>query len=370
MKSSNEGFMSFVTNFLFLHFQNNAIMSNKVLKMLTSLSICFLTGCGRDFTADADRFLSSMSRDLQQRQERAIRRAIDGDITSLQQVRAGRNTDAAKHPAVEVEEISPVLRLYVPRQRSEEPLPLLVYLHGGGWTIGSIRSCARFCTELAATGQVIVLAVEYRLAPEHPFPAGLDDCVEAVRTARLRASEWGSSTGMVSVGGDSSGGNLALATALRLVALGEEVPRSLVLFYPVVSAWNDGSYSWQKYERGAALDGSLMEAFNEAYCRGSGEQINIDPHRNMFVSPSVAPDSLLSRFPPTMLIAAERDILCSQGKKFADRLRMLGVDIYYKLFVGSVHLFITVPGQEKAFHQAVEKTASFLTSLNSQQGKR
>ena len=335
-------------------------MLNKALKMLTFLSACSLMGCGDDFTAEADRFLSRMPRDLQQRQERAIRRAMEGDATELQQVRAGRNADVARHPAVEVEEVSPVLRLYTPRQRGEEPLPLLVYLHGGGWTIGSIRSCARFCTELAATGRAMVLAVEYRLAPEYPFPAGLDDCVEAVRTARLRASEWGSAAAMVSVGGDSSGGNLALATALRLLEAGEEVPRSLVLFYPVVSAWNDGSPSWQRYAHGAALDGSLMEAFNEAYCRGTGGLTDVDPHRDMLVSPSVAPDSVLRKLPPTLLVAAERDILCSQGEAFAHRSSKLGVNVRRKELAGSVHLFITVPGQDAAFRRAVEEAAAFL----------
>mgnify|MGYP001107862181 CR=1 FL=1 len=140
------------------------------------------------------------------------------------------------------------VRIFSPPGRMRHAI--LLFFHGGGWVLGGIGSCARFCAELAAAGHVLVLAADYRLAPEHPFPQGLDDCMRAVETALRRASEWGGSPERVSVGGDSSGGNLALAVALRRRAEGLPPLRSLVLFYPVVTARADGSASWKRYGQG------------------------------------------------------------------------------------------------------------------------
>ena len=106
------------------------------------------------------------------------------------------------------------MRLYSPIN-CDRPLPLLIYLHGGGWTFGSINSCARFCNAIASSGKIKVLAVDYRLAPEHPYPAGLDDCCDAVEFAIDNATTLGIDADKISVGGDSSGGNLSIATAIR-----------------------------------------------------------------------------------------------------------------------------------------------------------
>ena len=205
---------------------------------------------------------------------------------------------------------------------------------------------------MAATGNVIVLAVDYRLAPEHPFPDGLEDCIRAVKLARKKALEWGSSPELVSIGGDSAGGNLALSATLSFLQEGTSPIRSLLLFYPVVSAWNDASPSWNTYQKGAALDGPLMEAFNQAYTQGQAT--------HPMASPSFCPDSLLSRLPRLLLVAAERDILCDQGKAFTDHVKRLGVTAHREVLPGTVHLFITVPGQDTAFRHAVSLAEDFL----------
>lgn len=256
------------------------------------------------FRREADAFLASLPAGWQERWRRAVRQAAAGDGRALAEVRRSRNGNAAaagRGPAVR---IAPRMMLYVPAAPSASvtsvvpvssaahaasasgPLPLLVYFHGGGWVLGGIGSCARFCAELAAAGHVLVLAADYRLAPEHPFPQGLDDCMRAVETALRRASEWGGSPERVSVGGDSSGGNLALAVALRRRAEGLPPLRSLVLFYPVVTARADGSASWKRYGQGAALDGTLMETFSLAYASGREEF--------PLVSPAAASDAELA----------------------------------------------------------------------------
>ncbi len=343
----------------------------------TSLYICITFGLcfllclsvslnAQSYRQEADSFLQALPEGLQDQQCVAIQKACRGDGTDLQTIRSSRNRPTLLNKNVEITEISPTLRLYRPLQRTSRPLPLLIYLHGGGWTFGSIHSCARFCSELAATGEVMVLAVDYRLAPEHSYPDGLNDCLAAWKWAREKAVAWGSLPSLVSIGGDSAGGNLALATVLRLTVDQQSLPRSIVLFYPVVSAWNDRSSSWQAYQRGAGLDGSLMEAFNTAYCQGVDHAIQEDARRNPFISPSVAPDSLLQSLPRTLLVAAERDILRDQGKMFYLRLKKLNVEIERQEIPGSVHLFITVPGQESAFRRSIEWTRSFLQTFSSE----
>ena len=312
------------------------------------------------YEVEADAFLKHMPAGLQDKQCAAIREAMAGNHAALEAVRNGRNAKTPLSEKVEARDISPQLRLYLPKEKQDKPLPLLVYLHGGGWTFGSINSCARYCSELTATGEVMVLAVDYRLAPEHPYPCGLDDCVAAFEYACAHAAEWGSAPELVSVGGDSSGGNLALAVALRQLRENKMLPHSLVLYYPVVSAWNDESDSWTNYAKGYALDGEIMEAFNAAYCEGVGQSIHEEARTNALISPSVATDEELSRLPKILLTAAERDILRDQGQLFAERLHNLGVQIHRKVLPGTVHLFITVPGQEKAFREAIQLATKFL----------
>lgn len=326
----------------------------KELACLLIMAICTATGLSARQPLDSlmagetKVFLAGMPSGLQQRQTDAVLQAIDGECTALAQVRNARNTTPEISENVEIVSVGPSLCLFRPRHASpDRRLPLLVYLHGGGWTFGSINSCARFCDALAATGETMVLAVDYRLAPEYPYPCGLLDCVAAFRFATEHAGEWGADPERISVGGDSSGGNLAVATALYLDAEGGEKPRSLLLFYPVVKAYDDRSESWRKYGTGYGLDAALMKAFNKAYLHGGAV------HDTDFVSVADAGDDVLSGLPPVLLVAAGKDILCDQGREFAGRLNNVGVHIRRVEFPQAVHLFITVPGQETAFGEAV-----------------
>lgn len=175
----------------------------------------------------ADGFLQALPDGLQQTQTLAVEKAIAGDNAALMAVRNSRNTRQTLSENVSVRQLSESLRLYEP-SGVDGRLPLLVYFHGGGWTFGSLNSCARFCDAVAAMGGVKVLAVDYRLAPEHPFPCGLHDCCDAVAYARDNAALLGIDASRISAGGDSSGGNLALAVALSDECRG--ALESLVLF--------------------------------------------------------------------------------------------------------------------------------------------
>ena len=300
---------------------------------------------------EADSFLADMPDKLQERQTEAIRKAISGENGLLYNVRNARNLAAELPEGVSRTEISKNLTLFRSNRYDNDTIPLLVYFHGGGWVIGSINSCSRYCGAMAEKG-IAVLAVDYRLAPEHPFPEGLNDCTDAIKFALNNMTEWKCSG--ISVGGDSSGGNLAIATAMSFP---ESTFNSLIIFYPVTKAYADDSNSWKQFGKGFGLDSELMDAFNDAYTS--------DPH-NPLVSPAEASDSVLSKLPPTLLVAAERDILRCQGADFADRLAHLGVEQKYVLIPGSVHLFITVAGQPTAFSRSVKESSGFISSHSGQ----
>lgn len=297
----------------------------------------------------ADGFLQALPDGLQQTQTLAVEKAIAGDNAALMAVRNSRDTRQTLSENVGVRQLSESLRLYEP-SGVDGRLPLLVYFHGGGWTFGSLNSCcARFCDAVAAMGGVKVLAVDYRLAPEHPFPCGLHDCCDAVAYARDNAALLGIDASRISAGGDSSGGNLALAVALSDECRG--ALESIVLFYPVTKAFADGSESWRKYGSGYGLDADLMEAFNRAYLGGTDSE-------NHAVSVGLCSGEQLRRLPRTLLVAAGRDILRDQGCELAEKS---GGRIERVEFPDAVHLFITVPGQDEAFRKAVDLTYEFIT---------
>ena len=322
------------------------------------------------FLNEADDFIDDMAEGLQDRQCDAVLHAMRGQTGELTNVRMSRNVTVDLSENVERNDIigdgsarGIKMRLYKPKSLGKSPLPLLVYFHGGGWVFGSINSCSGYCDALAASGKVMVLAVDYSLAPENPFPSGLMDCVSAVEYAVSHIEEWGGSISLISVGGDSSGGNLAVATALYLQDQPQPIElKSLVLFYPVVKAYADKSASWKEYSRGYGLDSRLMNSFNEAYVNNvsaKADDKNYDV-RNPLISPAEAEKIKLAKLPPVLIIGAERDILYDQGKDFASTLNQLGNDVEHITFPGAVHLFITVKGQPTAFSKAVALTDAFL----------
>lgn len=344
-----------------------------ILIFLLLGSICRNADCqtfeipdGIRLEAEADDFIDNMPDGQQDRQTDAIHHALRGDFSDLLAVRKSRDIPITPSPGVAIRDFiidrstsvgitssaQVKARLYRPAH-TDSPLPLLVYLHGGGWSLGSINSCARFCDSLASSGKALVLAPEYRLAPEYPSPAAVADALAALSFAAAHAEEWGTNADRISIGGDSSGGNIAIAAALAATADSTMTqPKSLVLFYPVVKAYADKSDSWKRYGKGYALDSRLMDAFCDAWLSQATD--------SSLASPADLPDSMLSRLPATLLVAAERDILCDQGKDFMTRLSDIGVPSHRIVLPKSVHLFITVDGQPSAFKAAVEATEFFL----------
>lgn len=296
---------------------------------------------------DERHFLSRMPADLQHRQMLAVRAAISGDCAALQQIRQSRNQPPQLPDGVTATYPTPDICLFTPSRPALRKRPLLLYLHGGGWCFGSINSCARFCATLALEADCCVATLDYRLSPAHPFPAPLDDCRRAFAYLRQHADAWGCDSTQVAVGGDSAGGNLALATALSTEGVSRVVP-----IYPVTRLYTRVTPSWTDYAQGYGDDAELLEAFCEAYARGE--------EHNPLVSVELAADDTLRSLPPMCLISAGHDILFDQTTQLAHRLQRLGHRLTYHVFPTATHLFITVPGQPTAFTEAVSVVARFL----------
>lgn len=316
---------------------------------------------GAKMLREADNFIYDMNPMLQVMQAQGIRRSIKGDFSELNSIRNSRNKSGEIDKGVIAKDIKIIIsngnqlsaRLYQTEADSNLRRPLLVYFHGGGWVLGSNNSCAAFCSALAATKKVNVLSVEYPLAPEHSGDEILHACVDACRYAIENAASFGSESAMVSVGGDSAGGTLAIASAARLAESKKWRLKSVVAIYPVTQSGADRSASWHQYGRGYGLDADLMESFFEAL-KAKG-----DIPKNFM--PMDIPEAILKRLPPMLIIGAQRDILCDQGKAFYERARAAGANCRRTEFPGSVHLFITVEGQPEAFSSAVAITSDFLS---------
>ena len=237
-------------------------------------------------------------------------------------------------PTIELAEIRDVdadgvpARLYRPSDGRE--LGLFVYFHGGGWVLGDLDTHDNIVRALAAESGHAVLSVDYRLAPEHPFPAGFDDAVTTARWAHENAAPLGCDPARLAIGGDSAGANLAAVVTQR-----ERVPfRFQLLVYPVTDA-RAGSESYVTQRDGPYLRADGMHWFIEHYLSG-GVGARDDPR----VSPLLASDEAVAASPPTLVITAELDPLRDEGEAYGERLRALGVETTITRYDGMFHGFV------------------------------
>ena len=223
-------------------------------------------------------------------------------------------------------------------------LPVTMWFHGGGWTVGAVDQHDAVCRMLALEADCIVVSVEYRLAPEHRFPAALDDCLAATRWA---AETFG---GPVAVAGDSAGGNLAAVTALRARDEGGPPIVFQLLVNPALDA-EMGYPSYRENGKDYLLTAATMAWFWSNYVDGHDR-------RNPLVSPIHAPD--LSRLPPTFVVTAELDPLRDEGESYGLLLRRAGVDARVRRYDGQVHNFFVMPGVFDAGRRAITEAAAAL----------
>ena len=233
------------------------------------------------------------------------------------------------HEARDVDADGVPARLYRPDDAPD--LGMLVWLHGGGWVLGDIDGHDQLCRLLANGSGHAVLSVGYRLAPEHPFPAGLEDSLTATRWAHANAAALGCRSDRIAIGGDSAGGNIAAVVAqLAPVPLVHQL-----LAYPVVDCTR-ASASYTENATGYFLTRAGMGWFIDHYLAGPAGSPT-DPR----VSPLFAADHVVAATPPALVITAELDPLRDEGDAYAARLAALGVPTSHVRFGGMVHGFLS-----------------------------
>ncbi len=240
-------------------------------------------------------------------------------------------------------------RLYVPRSHGtgRGPAPMLVYLHGGGMVYGDLDSHDALCRFLAERADVLVLAVDYRLAPEHPFPAAVDDCWAAYQWVAEHADQLGADPDRLAVGGDSAGGCLSAVVALEAAAAGVPCAYQL-LVYPVTDM-GGRSASRRLFDEGFYLTRRFMDSAETRYLAGH------DPHdpRASVLHVEKVPDGLA----PALVVTAGFDPLRDEGQAYAALLAAQGVPVEAHELPGMIHGFLNVVGVGRSARAAAAEIA-------------
>lgn len=287
------------------------------------------------------------------------------DATAMQSLDAVTavvfNMDAPPQPApVEMQIPSPSVAnatasiralVFTPEHSAADSLPVLLYLHGGGFVVWSPETHAKLCKLIAVGSGVIVVSIDYRRTPEHPYPAPLDDAVTAFRWLRANAASLGGDAARIAIGGDSAGGNLSAALPLRMLAEGEAPPEAVVLLCP----WTDMHHATESF-RLFGPDDPILDDLTMTFFR-----VNYAPDpalwEDSFVSPLLGD---LAAFPPTCMIAGGIDPLRDDGVLFADKLRAAKREVEAHVYGGMPHDFMVFVPQLDATRPAIDRVSAFL----------
>ena len=219
-------------------------------------------------------------------------------------------------------------RLYAARPAAEGPLPVVAYYHGGGWIQGDLDTHDAFCGKLALAGECLVVALDYRLAPEHKFPAAVEDCLAAFRWLVGNAMGLGGDVGRIAVAGDSSGGNLAAVVAQQTHWAGEPTPFAQVLIYPATDLHFD-SPSHREFAADPILPRDRIQFYLEWYLNQAAERADLR------ASPGLAED--LSGLAPAYVMNCGFDPLRDEAAEYARRLEAAGVETVHREWSGLMH---------------------------------
>jgi acetyl esterase len=240
------------------------------------------------------------------------------------------------------------VRVYRPSFATD--LPALMFFHGGGFVICNLDTHDRTCRALANASGCVVVSVDYRLAPEHKFPAAAEDAYSATRYVAGHASEFGIDPQRIAVGGDSAGGTLATVVAMMARDRGGPALKFQLLVYPVTNFTEHATQSERDYGKGFFLDEELMDWFADQYFATEADR------HLPYGSPLKASD--LRNLPPAMVMTAECDPLRDQGEAYAEKLRHAGVAVELKRYDGMIHPFLSLAGIVDAGRDAIKDSAA------------
>jgi acetyl esterase len=245
------------------------------------------------------------------------------------------------------------VRVYTPP--GSGPFPGVVYFHGGGWVVCDLDTHDVVCRAIARRAGAVVAAVDYRLAPEYPFPAAVEDCYAATEWAATNAAALGISASRLAVAGDSAGGNLAAVVSRKCRDAGGPRLALQVLVYPVANLDSFATSSYEEFADGYYLTRSEMEWFRRCYLARPEDAKNPD------ASPLLAAD--LRGLPPALVITAECDPLRDEGEAFARRLSEAGVPVTCTRYNGMIHPFFSLGGVISQGRRAIEQVAAAVREM-------
>ncbi len=245
---------------------------------------------------------------------------------------------------------APKARVY--RPLGSGPFPMLVFFHGSGFVVCNLDTHDAMCRNLCSGSGCVVLSVDYRLAPEAKFPAAVDDCFEACKWAAANAPSLGCIPGLIMVGGDSAGGNLAAVTAIQVRDQGGPALCGQMLIYPVTDYHSPGTPSYAENAVGYGLTRQTMEWFWSHYLNHPDEAAN----------PLAAPlrTPRLDHLPSALVLTAQYDPLRDEGERYAERLAQAGVEVERKRYDGMHHGFFFFPGVIGKADEALDQTCAWI----------
>ena len=246
------------------------------------------------------------------------------------------------------------LRIYTPK--GDGLFPLMVFFHGSGFVVCDLDTHDAMCRNLCDGIGCVVVSVDYRLAPEHKFPAAPDDCLAAVRWAAANAGALRCDTAKIMVAGDSAGGNLAAVTALRIRDEGGPALIGQMLIYPVTDYFQPGTPSMTDNAEGYGLTRDGMIWFWNHYVRSPADGVH--PHASPLRAASLA------GLPPALVFTAEYDPLRDEGEYYADALRKVGVPVEMKRWPGMNHGFFFFPGIVDRSGAAMDEACAWGRRIN------
>jgi len=239
------------------------------------------------------------------------------------------------------------------------PKGLIIYIHGGGWVLGSKESYTKACLELTEKTKRIVISIDYRLAPEYPFPNGLNDCYDCIKIIMNNLDKIGFNNKDVCLMGDSAGGNLVAATIIKMRETLDFKIEKQILLYPSLQAdysVNTKYKSVTKKGKDYFLTQKLLKEYISLYVK---DKKDLD---NPLVSP--LKDKFPFFYPKTLIITSDNDPLRDEGRRYANKLKLCFNKIKYYNIVGAMHGFLNNPLDKKSKEYAYEKIIEFLGDIN------